>query len=187
MPINIFVPDHVENEQAYIGAARANIARNARTTWDRTQPRAAEIAEYLANEGRGEFMTKLYNVLKEFGKLSPGQCAIVLQKLETRDAEKAARHVALEGGAYVGTVGQRLDITLTISTRKHDTEPGPWGTKIHRYFFVGKTADDATVIYGGSVELAAAVGDTVTVKATIKEHGQSKGRAQTVIQRPKVI
>lgn len=45
--------------------------------------------------------------------------------------------------------------------------------------------DGSDIVYFGN--LGADKGDTVEVKATIKQHGEYKGRKQTVIARPKVL
>ena len=53
------------------------------------------------------------------------------------------------------------------------------------YIHICTDADGNAFLYKGSAELGEQ-GATVTVKATVKEHGAYNGVAQTVINRPKV-
>lgn len=100
-----------------------------------------------------------------------------------RDAKKAAR-------GWVGEVKVREDFTATIkaiptwagygyntTTFCHIMEDA--GGNI----IVWKTTDNGFDCEGGWAE----VGDTVTFKATVKEHGERDGEKQTIVTRAKVI
>lgn len=175
-------PGHIDNPDAYQAGAERRIAANAQKTWLTLVPRAAEAKEFLETARLNDFLTKMREALETFGKLSQGQHAAVLRAIDQRKAERAqAREPAAEG-QYVGALGVRMTLTLTVRTMKR--VDGDFGV---RYFYVCETPEGATVVYGGSCYLAPTVGTTVTVLATIHEHGQHKGRAQTVIQRPKMI
>lgn len=179
--MHINVPEHVEHPSAYIDAANARIRANARKTFEKL-PRAIEASDFLQYGGaRGGFLEKMAKTLNEFGKLSEGQLLAVLRIIDDRKAEQERRHQPVAGGKYVGEVGKRSIMTLTAKRMfRHDDPEGV------RYFFICETPEGATVVYGGSVAIVGNEGESVTVKATVKEHGQRKGYPQTVIQRPKV-
>jgi hypothetical protein len=91
---------------------------------------------------------------------------------------------ALPPSNHVGTVGERLILTLTIT--RIFTHEGEFGcTFIHG--FRDEAGND--LVWFGSSQLTEAdgkrheVGDTVTVKGTVKGHNEYKGRKQTQLSR----
>lgn len=83
---------------------------------------------------------------------------------------------------HLGTVGQRLDWSLTV--RAYLKFEGTYGWT-HVYIM----ADDAGNVVVGkfSTKLAGvAAGDRVAMKATVKAHGEREGVKQTIINRPKL-
>lgn len=108
--------------------------------------------------------------------------------LTERQREAAAtaiarkKEAATEGAksAYVGNVGERLDFSATIKTMI--CRDGIYGPS---YFHV--MADDCgnVLIYSGSVCLGQR-GESVSFKASVKDHASREGVAQTVITRPKL-
>lgn len=179
MTIHINVPDHVENPSAYIEAAQARIRANARKTWLRTTERAQEIDDFLLGQQSG-FLGDMAARLKDNGKLTLGQSAAVLKIIDERAAERAKRDQPIEGALYVGEVGKRFIIDLSIE--RVSSFDGSFGMT---YLHIMSANNGARVTYHGTLRLGAE-GDSVTVKATVKEHGQYKGKAQTVITRPVV-
>ncbi len=83
---------------------------------------------------------------------------------------------------FVGTLKQREDFTLTLTFRKGFD--GDFGTS---WLNSLKDAQGNVFTYWGASLLDVEVNDTVTVKATVKEHKEYQGVNQTVIQRPKII
>lgn len=132
----------------------------------------------------GDFYRKMADSLNEWGRLTPGQERAVLEMIarsEARVAERAAAQAAKAATAqHVGTVGERATLTLTVG-HVHTFE-GRFGTT---FILVCETPDRNVVVYKGGSPFAAK-GETVTVKATIAEHGARDGVAQTIIKRPKV-
>lgn len=80
---------------------------------------------------------------------------------------------------WIGTVGARQMFTFTI--RKVIMIEGVYGAS---YLHIMNDADGNVVIYKGTNVLGQEK-QTVTVKATIKEHGERDGVKQTKISRPK--
>jgi hypothetical protein len=92
-------------------------------------------------------------------------------------AAKRAEEAALSN--WIGTVGERRNFTVTI--RNVIVIDGTYG---YSYLHIMHDADGNSVIYKGTNVLGEK-GATVTVKATIKEHGERDGVKQTKISRPK--
>lgn len=184
MSYHINVPDDVEHPDLYVKAAQRRIRNNALKTWRATANRAGEIEDFLLQQPDGQgFIGVMKLALSEYGRLSDGQGAAVLRTIEDRAREQAVRGQPLTGGLYVGTVGAREEMTLTVRRMLRREEDG-----VVSYFYVlNEPTTSATVIYRGTCCLASTEGVTIKIKATIKEHGQRKGYPQTVIQRPKVL
>ena len=90
--------------------------------------------------------------------------------------EQAAKDADMSG--WIGTVGERRVFTLTV--RMVVQMEGIYGTS---YLHVMHDADGNVVVYKGTNQLGDK-GDTVTVKATVKEHDMRDGVKQTKISRP---
>lgn len=202
----------IENEARYEAAKERNIRINGNKTrrakWMEMQGAARansflfELDEFeptYRDDGRfeainpvvkaclGDFYTKMHDSVVEWGGLSEGQNNAVLAMIErgeARVAERAkaredARQADADKSGWIGTVGERSLFTLTI--RMVVEIEGIYG---YSYLHVMHDADGNVVIYKGSNQLGKK-GDTVTVKATIKEHDTRDGVKQTKISRPK--
>jgi hypothetical protein len=133
-----------------------------------------------------KFIDACWCSLLVFGGLTEKQAQAVrnvMVKREERKAEFRAQNLASQ---HIGTVGERRDFDLTVSfVTDFQTQFG-----ITNVFGL-RDADGNIVIYKGSSALYntddqfAVKGDTVKVKATIKEHGERDGVKQTIIARPK--
>jgi len=206
----INVPDHVENDQAYIAAAQARIAANAlrgrEKRWLASSPNAQKCKDFLLEVGEfagrwvdedkfvhhplvkasyGVFHAKMRESLNEWGSLTPGQEKAVLDMIEraAKRIEERKEKFAAEAArsVHVGTVGERRDFELTIKfVVSFDTQFGT--THVN-----GCTDPDGnTIIYKGSNVLGEK-GEVVRVKATIKDHAVREGVKQTLISRPKEL
>lgn len=135
----------------------------------------------------GKVLLEMQEALLEWGGLTDKQTDLVrnaLARAEKWEAERQARYAAQKAedlkGGYVGEVRVRMDFTLTVQhVHSYDTD---FGTT---YINVCKDAAGNTVVYKGSNGWMK--GETLTVKATVKEHGERDGVKQTMIQRPKVL
>ena len=124
---SINVPENVENEQAYIKAAKARIEGNARkgraTRWLASHPDAQRAHDFLVSCGEfapaqvldaddyvisntthplveasyGDFRQKMFDSLVEWGSLTDGQTAAVVKMIE-RAQERIAKREELKQG-----------------------------------------------------------------------------------------
>jgi hypothetical protein len=186
---------NVEYQEAWEAGRKRNILMNARKTWLANTPRAHEILD-ATEDGRDYdngrvsykegFMGSMASALDNFGKLTPKQSEAVLKGIDARAAKKAewaSQRAALNANrVHVGTVGQK--VTLTITVVHLVVLEGMYGTN---YIFICEDADQNTIIYKGKSDCMPGKGHTVTVTATVKEHGVREGVKQTVIQRPKKV
>ena len=186
---------NVEYQEAWEAGRKRNILMNARKTWLANTPRAHEILD-ATEDGRDYdngrvsykegFMGSMASALDNFGKLTPKQSEAVLKGIDARAAKKAewaSQRAALNANrVHVGTVGQK--VTLTITVVHLVVLEGMYGTN---YIFICEDADQNTIIYKGKSDCMPGKGHTVTVTATVKEHGVRDGVKQTVIQRPKKV
>lgn len=123
--------------------------------------------------------------LVRYGSLSDKQWAYLAKlvaKIEARPAREAAREAAKEvkraTSQHVGKVGERRVFSLTVvSCPKYESQFGPL------YINICDDENGNVVVYKGGKALGEK-GATVTLKATIKAHGDRDGVAQTVINRP---
>ena len=90
-----------------------------------------------------------------------------------------ARLKANAASAYVGTIGDRIEISVTVKFCMGFD--GFYGTT---YINTMTDADGNIYVYKG--KRLASKGDQISLKATIKDHAEYKGAKQTVINRPKL-
>ena len=192
----------IENPAAYERAVRANIIANAQKTWRANTPRAAEIEDALhagridADYGRMTyaegFIGSLALAFDTYGKLTPNQCAAILKGIDSRAARRAEwadKQAATNANRqHLGTIGQKITLTLTLR-KIIELE----GMKFSRYdsgitfLHILEDENQNVVIYKGTAAaFAIDEGQTVTITATVKEHGVRNEVKQTVIQRPKL-
>lgn len=203
----------IENEARYAAAIERNIQNNARKTrsakWlateggkranaflfelDEFEPTYREDGRFEATNPvvkacLGDFWTKMRDSVADWGGLTEGQTNAVLAMIERGEArvaerakaraERAAKDADMSG--WVGIVGERRLFTLTI--RMVFEMDGQYGFS---YLHVMHDADGNVVVYKGTNRLGS-MNDTVTVKATVKEHDVRDGVKQTKIARPKI-
>lgn len=158
----------VRDEKKAAAAAARTIARHE--------------AERNANEaaGRGRFTAR----------------EIVDQEWEAKRARWEAERVAKEAAIaaeraaskHVGTIGQRVEWALNLTFRT--SWEVSYGTTFLYSFadaqgccVVVRTSSPLSAPEGGGLS----VGDAVTLRGTVKEHGDYQGKAQTRIERCKVL
>ena len=131
----------------------------------------------------GTFYATLADSVTKWGGLTDGQhdaALAMIKRGEDRVAEWAAKRAEEAAiSNWIGTVGARQMFTVTI--RKVIMIEGVYGAS---YLHIMNDADGNVVIYKGTNVLGQEK-QTVTVKATIKEHGERDGVKQTKISRPK--
>lgn len=126
---------------------------------------------------KGDFFQSLSEQFAKRGSLSDAQVASLV-RIRAQDAERAATGSASQ---HVGVVGDRHRFVLNVRlVRSFESMYGII------WLHVCEDADNNVVVYKGSKELAAR-GETVTVDATVSEHGEREGVKQTIIKRPKIV
>lgn len=209
-------PSLIENPAAYARAIDARIKMNRtkgnQQRWIAASPAAQTCIDFLSEGGQfapvaattecdedgftrykphplveasyGDFYSKMRDSLDQWGRLTEGQERAVLGMIEKAkariEARAAAKAVEAATSAHVGTVGERRDFTLTCQF--YTAFEGAYGY-VHIHGF--KDADGNVFIYKGSNRIAQR-GDEVTMKATVKDHSEREGVAQTILSRPKV-
>jgi hypothetical protein len=192
----------IENEAAYYAAAKRNIIANAMKTFRKTHE-DAEAIEAAIDAGRvyddrgnftyaDGFIGSMARSFDTYGKLTPNQVAAIRKGIESRAARKAEwadkQATANDHLQHLGAVGEKIILTLTI--KKFITFDSAYGVQ---QLAILEDADRNVVIYKGNSRAInnnangsyTAEGDTITITATVKEHGVRNGVKQTVIQRPK--
>ena len=188
----------IENPAAYEAAIHRNIIANAQKTWAKNTARAEEIQNAL-NAGRDgqnyeeNFIGSLAKAFDTYGKLSEKQSAAILKGIDARQAKKiewASKDAELNAQReFLGVVGEKVTLTLTI--KKVIFWDSNFGTQ---YLYILEDANQNVVIYKGNSNVFyidesgeyRKLGSTVTVIATVKEHGVRNEVKQTSIQRPKL-
>ena len=191
----------IHNETAYYAGARRNIIANAKKTFAQTYEDYEAVLAFIAN-GRifdgGSFVSyeenfvgSLAKAYDNFGKLSEKQVAAVRKSIAERAkrrAEWADKQAALNATrTHIGTVGEKITLTLTV--KKILRLAGQYGMTL---ICICEDADGNVVIYKGyceafDLDLPSGETKTITVKATVSEHGVRDGVKQTVIKRPKAV
>jgi len=195
---------HIEHPVAYEAARKAYIIGNAQKTFAKTFPDHEEVLMFIApariyKNGRcvgyeDGFLGSLASAYDKYGKLTEGQVNAVRKsiiKREERRAEWADKKAAIDAKReHIGTVGEKMTLDLTIS---HVVVlEGMFGTS---YIYIMEDANQNTVIYKGTSKAVGwtldgafrVKGDTLTITATIKDHGVREGVKQTIIERPKAV
>lgn len=115
------------------------------------------------------------------GDLSEAQWGL-LESLPARYAEHTGKVAAAQAtkaaSAYVGTVGDRLKLEVTVETVMH--MEGHYGARSMVRF---RDAHGNALVWWASGHIEMAKGETLKVRATVKEHSEYKGEAQTIVSR----
>jgi hypothetical protein len=93
-----------------------------------------------------------------------------------------------ERNKIVGEIGQRLTLEVTVINRHTYTRPSYVNRKNSQvvYIVVMVTPDRARIVSKSS-RFDANEGDRFRIKATVKEHDQFQGQAQTIVQRLRIV
>jgi hypothetical protein len=97
-----------------------------------------------------------------------------------------ARELARAASRWVGEVGKRLTLTVTVERENVFYRPSFSGYGEEAvYVTTMRTADGAAIVVK-SPRFRQEVGDTFTLACTVKEHSEYRGEQQTLVQRPTV-
>lgn len=192
----------IHNEAAYENAIARNIRTNAKITrrreWlkmngaERVNAFLFQLDEFARVDGNntnpivkaasGDFYHAMQDNVLDYGSLTEKQTNAVLAMIARAEAKvagyaaKRAEEAATSN--WIGTVGKREMFTVTI--RHIVTLDGIYGIS---YLHIMNDDAGNVVIYKGTKCLGDN-GERLTVKATVKEHGERDGVKQTKIARP---
>jgi hypothetical protein len=161
-----------ERPEPLTDAERAQGA--AAAAWAAT---VAPTNDYFANLNAIGLKTSLR--LKDLGLAASAVSGYA--KSQERELERAARAENAADSTHVGTVGERLDITGTVSFVRFIE--GDYGTRAMVKIL---SEGNLLVWWCSNASKAPAQGATVTGKATVKAHEDYQGEIQTVITRAKL-
>lgn len=133
-----------------------------------------------AREQQGDFHQSLVEQFAKRGSLSDAQVAALLRSRQqaSERAAKVAQQAATSD--HVGVIGDRHQFKLTIRfVRGFES--------LYGMTFIHVMDDNAgnVIVYKGSKELGEK-GASLSLVATVAEHGERDGIKQTVIKRPKI-
>jgi hypothetical protein len=174
---------HVYDEYAYDSAIRRNIMANAakgrRQRWLAADSSRIELLKMMDNDAfNSEFIRKMQDAYMQWGSLTDKQEAAIRAHFERKEAKKQERIAADSSSQHVGTIGERRIFNLNIQhTASYETEFGIC------HVSVMKDSDGNILVYKGFKTLGAK-GDDITLRATIKAHGEREGVKQTILNRP---
>lgn len=142
----------------------------------------------VAAASYNRFVAQMRKTLDDFGGLTPAQHSALVRAFDrardivasqTLDATMKAEEVQ---GEYVGEVGQRLQLTFWVRKQSTFENPEGYGPS---HLHICEDLQGRSIVYKGVK--CWSEGAHITVRATVKEHRIRKGRAQTVIARPKTL
>lgn len=155
------------------------------------------------------FIGKYHVVLSEYWHFNL-RCSVV--SIDLRDADEYQAELDAEarlrelrdfsGSQWVSEPKKRIDMSLTlVNEYEYEGYSYSYYDSATSYIYTLRDADGNCIVWKTKTPLAmwvedengheewveAEIGDTVQMKATIKEHGEYKGTKQTVISRPKLV
>jgi len=193
----------IRNESAYEKGRNSAILANARKTF-RSRYSDHEIIEATIAWGRiidddrndrptysENFFGSLAKAYDTYGKLTEKQVEAVRRVIADRAAKKAewaSKEAALNAQrTWLGEVGEKIVVELTLKKCIEIERPsyGYYDNNVS-FLLILEDADRNVVIYRGTSNAMTYIeGETVKVKATVKECGTRNGVKQTVIERPR--
>lgn len=151
---------------------------------------------------------KYFVVLNEFWHFNPRYTVV---SIDLRDADEYKAELEVEaklkamrdfsGSQWVSEPKKRLDLSLTlVNEYEYEGYSYSYYDSATSYIYTLRDDEGNCIVWKTKNPLAmwvedesghdewveAEVGDTIQMKATIKEHGEYKGTKQTVVTRPKI-
>jgi hypothetical protein len=187
--LNATATKRAATKAAKHAAARAAIDAEAATKRDAFEAKHADVLRWLearALDDNGDIKTGFAGDMllraRHFAEWTEAQEAAIYASRAKHLAEKAAA----ANSRHVGQIGERLELTVTVT---RETEY--WRNNRFSYH-----RDGVELVYITSMRDAAgntfvvkspsfreAVGSTITIRGTVKEHSEFRGEAQTVLAR----
>lgn len=179
MAFNSFHPGAHKYHSAIENYKIENARKTRAAEWIKENDHAM-IVDFLLNARRNVFLSNLYENYLDYGALTENQCECVRKAIakqnewQTAAAEKAATT------EYFGEIGKRQDFVLTVTF--HTGFESEYGF-VNVIGFINENGN-VFIYKGSSRPKIIQKGDSVSFKATIKEHKEREGVKQTILARP---
>lgn len=179
-------------------AERERFAAKLHAEWE--AERAARMQEKLDKLAQGVFPFGPHKDEK-FEDASIGYLDWMMRKVEDFEEGSLVRltaeavlarcsHLMLptpDAELTVGEPGKRLQFTVTVVKSVHYDRTAWNGYGVERVYVTTMVDASGACLVCFSGAFAPYVGDKLTIKATVKEHSEYKGQAQTIVQRVKEL
>lgn len=165
---------------AEVAAAKAQAEADARRA-DFETLHGALLAEATRFAERSEFIADVVTKARARASMTEPQADALraaVERIKARDAQIAASR-------HVGTVGARIEVAVTverIGSYERSMFAASW--EFETVWITTLRTDDGCAVVVKSPRFKPAQGARGTLRATVKEHANYKGEAQTVVQRP---
>lgn len=110
-----------------------------------------------------------------------------LAAVERTIDENERMHFLRINSKHVGVVGKRDTFKVTVERRASYTRPAFNGFGNETVWIITMRDEAGNALVSKSSSFSAEKGEQLTIKATVKEHGDYKGEKQTVVQRVKEL
>ncbi len=187
------------NKQAKFDAARAVEAAAIAARKEAFQAEHADLLQWLSEAGvehsdswddgtinyRDGFLGDMLRRANERAEWSEAQVAAIIkvraQRLEERAKAATSRHV--------GTIGERLELTVTVERETSFLRRPFQSYRDHMEEVFVTTLRDAAgnALVVMSPVFREAVGSTISIRATVKDHKEFRGELQTNLNRVSVV
>ena len=190
---------NIRTEKVYTAEklAKLNAAQEKRDA-KKAEKLAAEYAEKTAahkvwREAHAEALALMESTKDGNPFLLDLVCTAEVRPLSDRQLETGIiaanrvieRQKQNETKTWIGTVGERIEFSWTTD-KVIELQPVQFGYRlVYNYLVLGHDENGNALKYVGNTYAWPKVGDTVSCKATIKDHSEYNGLKQTVISRPK--
>lgn len=195
---HVIVPAYTAEKLEKLNATKAKkdavrMAKTQAKVREQSEARAAALGDFMAIHGglvakatalaaSSSFLADLVAKLENY-LWSEKQVAAVAKVVAQIEETKAKR----AGSGHIGKVGERLTVAVTVE-RVHSFERpcfnANWLTEMCHFVTMRDAAGNALVSKG---KFHAAKDSAITIRATVKAHGEYKGEKQTIINRVQVV
>ena len=144
----------------------------------------ADVPHPLVAKGQqNEFVRQMAKTVEQWGGLTIAQHMAALRAFDRcKELLDAAPEPAPKGApGFVGTVGQRADVILTVKRMIEYSNNNSYPSYLH----ICEDPDGNEVVYKGSNVYAA--GREIHVRVSVMKHEYRNGRPQTIVGRPKLL
>lgn len=134
---------------------------------------------------RSSFVKDVVRKARETARMSERQEEVLRETI----AKMAAEDTAKAASGYVGTVGERVVLPVTVDRiASYDREAfGGFNRSMETVWIVTMRDDAGNAIISKTPRFHPEKGEKFTLRATVKEHNDYRGEKQTVVQRCTIV